>query len=524
MARSKALLLLTATTSSRSSRNPAWFLPLSVALPALLACPALAAKWDLVPTLSAETTFTDNVALAPSASKASDWVTQLRPGVSLNGGGARLKLNATYSAEFLNGADSGRSDLSHQFSGSGNLELVRQFLFIDARGSVAQQNISLLGPQTDSNVNTTGNRATIRTTVVSPYLRHSFGPAAEAEVRLTHGTVSSDSTAALAKSQGTGISMRITSGPAFRLYTWNVAYSRDSVGSAQQPEVTTERITAGGRRLITSQVALVSSVGYETSDYAAIGKAPSGTFWNAGFEWSPTPRTRLVATTGKRYLGTNRSLNFSHRTRLTTWSANYSEDVTTTHAQTLTPSSVSTASFLDTLFLAGVPDPVARQLAVQNFIAQNGLPASLTVPLNLLTTQTILVKRWQASVGIHGVHNTVLGNVFTQTSEAVAAGVAASGAGDFASSSTVKQMGAGVLWNWRIATRLASNVSAGFNRSEFPSLGRKDDSTYLRLAVTRQFQPKLTGSLNVRSLRNESNVAGAGYTENAISAALNMRF
>jgi uncharacterized protein (PEP-CTERM system associated) len=46
----------------------------------------------------------------------------------------------------------------------------------------------------------------------------------------------------------------------------------------------------------------------------------------------------------------------------------------------------------------------------------------------------------------------------------------------------------------------------------------------VQLAVIRQFQPKMSGSLNYRGLRNESNVIGAGYTENAISAALRLRF
>jgi uncharacterized protein (PEP-CTERM system associated) len=494
----------------------------------LVAGPASAEKWTIVPTLSANTTYTDNVALAQTGSRGSDWVTIVMPGVSVSSGtGARLRVNAVYGAQFLERAQSGGSDVKHQFSGSGNAELVKQLLFLDARGSVQQQNISLLGPQADSNVNNTGNRATVRSFSVSPYLRHAFGQSAQAEARFTHNAVSSADSASFGKSQSNAINLGLVSGPAFKLYNWNAGYSRNTIGYSanQQPDVTTEKFTAGGRRLITSQVGLTSSLGYEKSDYAAItGQAPKGSFWNVGADWTPTPRTRLAATLGHRYFGTSRSFDFSHRTRLTTWGATYSESVTTTHAQALAPSSVATAGYLDTLFLSSVPDPVARQLAVQNFITQNGLPASLTVPLNFLTTQTILAKRWNASFGIQGVRHTVLTSAFTQTSESLAAGVPVSGAGDFASSNSVKQSGASVLWNWRFATLSAANASASYTRSEFPAAGRKDDSQRVSLGVTRQFQPKLSGSLNYRGLRNASNEAGAGYSENAITAALNLRF
>lgn len=524
MARSRTQRLRPASAGAGRCRKRTWLLSISAALPALAAGPVLAAKWDIQPTLSSDVTYTDNVSLSRAGTERSDWVTQVTPGISIAGTGAQLKFNANYGAQFLHRAESGGNGVNHQFNGSGNAELVKQLLFIDARGSVFQQNVSLLGPQTDSNVNNTGNRATVRSFFVSPYLRHDFGASAQAEARLTHSTLSTDAADGL-RSQTNGINLSIASGPAFKLYTWNVAYNRSSIDySAQIPDVTTETISAGGKRMITSQFGLTSSVGYEKSDYAALGKSPSGAFWNAGLEWTPTPRTRVTATTGHRYYGNTRSFDLSHRTRLTTWGASYSESVTNTHAQALLPSSFSTAGYLDTLFLSSVPDPAARQQAVQNFITQNGLPSNLSVPLNFLTTQTILVKRWQGSFGIHGVRNTLLANVFRQSSDALTAGLAATGTGDFATSSTVQQTGGSVIWNWRFATHVSSNLSAGVTRSEFPDIGRTDDAKYFRLGVSQQFQPRLSGSVNFRNIRNDSSIAGAGYVENAVTAALGYRF
>lgn len=511
--------------SGDARRNPTRFLLLSAALPALLVCPAWAAKWDIVPTLIAEETYTDNVRLAPAGSERGDFVTRLRPGVSIIGSGPRLRLSAAFAAEALYSVRTGNTAINPQLNAGGNAELVQQLLFVDASASISQQNISLLGPQADSNVNDTGNRTTVKSFLVSPYLRHAFGTVAEGEARLRYSTVSSDAaSSSLSNSQATGLGLRLASGPSFKLYTWNIAYNTDTIYYTDSQDVTTQRISATGTRLITPQVTVVSTVGYEESDYLTLGPAPKGTFWNAGLDWTPTPRTRVAATTGKRYFGKTYTFDFSHRTRLTVWSANYSEDVTTAREQVLVPTTVDTAGFLDTLFLSRFPDPALRQQAVRDFIARNGLPPSLTVPLNFFTNQIFLDKRWQASVGILGVRNTVFANVFrsTRTPEDISAASPASG--DFAATSGVEQTGASVNWNWRLSPRTASNVDVGYTRSDFSGIGREDSLKFIRFTLTHQFQPKLSGSLNYHRLQNDSSQSGAGYTENAVSAALNMRF
>lgn len=479
-------------------------------------------SWEIVPTLSVEETYTDNVRLRPAGSERGDWVTQVRPGVSVIGNGARARFTATYAAGILYRANEETREIHHFLDAKGDAELVRQLLYIDARASVSQQNISLLGPQADSNVNATGNRTTVRTFLVSPYLRRDFGSDAQGELRLTYSSVDTSAVTSSADSDSNRIDMRLASGPAFKLLTWNVAYSNERVKYASGQDIDTERIAAGARRLITPNLGLTANVGYEDNNYITTGPALDGAFWSVGPEWTPTPRTRLAATAGRRFDQPNYSLDFSHRTRLTTWRVNYSEDVTTQRQQLLIPTNVDTAGYLDTLFLSRIPDPAARQQAVQAFITQTGLPPSLIVPLNFFTSTPFVLKRWQASFGIQGVRNTVLTNLFVETREATAGGQP--GAGDFAASPDAKQTGASLVWNLRLTANAASNVSVGYTRNEFPGLSREDDLKFIRLSLTRQFQPKVSGSLTYRRLENDSNQPGAGYTENAVSASLSMRF
>ena len=67
---------------------------LFTALPALIACSAWAARWDVVPSVFVRETYTDNITLAPGALKQSEWVTQLIPGIAVTATGARLRFDA----------------------------------------------------------------------------------------------------------------------------------------------------------------------------------------------------------------------------------------------------------------------------------------------------------------------------------------------------------------------------------------------------------------------------------------------
>ncbi len=495
------------------------FLSLSAALPVLLSCPAWGAKWEVVPTLSLVETYTDNLSLTPDAAKQSDWVTQVIPGISIAATGARLKLNATYTPEVTYYARGMRDNqVFHRGNATGSAELAKQLLFFDAGAKVDQYDVSVQGPLTTTNVNTTGNRATVGTYFVSPYLRRDFGSAVQAEARFTYSVVDSDDTSSLSNSVADRINLRLASGSAYKVLTWDLAYSKETIDYETGADADIEVSNLNVRRLITPTVGLLAQGGYE---YYKRGLIPptEGPSWSAGLEWTPSPRTHLAATAGERFFGNAYSLGFRHRTRLTTWSAGYSENVTTTRSEFFVPATTSTAGYLDTLFSSRFPDPLARQKAVEEFIARTGLPPSLSAPINIFTTQLFLVKSWNASAGILGVSNVLIANVFGSTSEGLA--------GDLvlptAPNASI-QTGTSLLWNWRVTARNAWNLAAAYRRNESPNTGEIAYLTNVTMGLTRQFQPRLSGSLNYRRQQNDSNFAGSDYTENAVSATLRMRF
>jgi uncharacterized protein (PEP-CTERM system associated) len=507
-------------------RLTAFFFALPAATLALLAGPVRAAKWDVVPTLSVAESYTDNVFLAPDPLRQSDWVTQVIPGISITAKGARLRFDAKYAPEILYYANTTREEgVFHRGNAVGTLEVAEELLFLEGGAGVNQYDISLQGPQTTSNVNITGNRATAATAYVSPYLLRDFGSTVRAEARYTYSAWKSDEEqkGVLPDNDAQRVVLRLASGPAFRLTTWGVAYSGESIKYETQQETTSQVFTVSARHLVTTTMGLLAQVGYERYDTGAPA-ALEGERWSAGFEWAPTPRTRLAATAGQRLDDETYGFEFRHRTGRTTWSATYAEDVTTSRSEFFLPATASTAGALDQMFLSQYPDPVEREKAVQEFIARTGLPPSLSAPVNFFSDQLFRQNRWLASVGVQGVRNTVVANAFWQLRRELAGDTNVPVISDFSASESIRMAGGGLAWSLRLTARNTWNLDAGYRRSEFLDSGHVEEFTYLRAGVTRQMQRRVSGSLQYRLQKQDATQGGTEYRENAGIALLRMTF
>ncbi|MDH3314143.1 MAG: TIGR03016 family PEP-CTERM system-associated outer membrane protein, partial [Gammaproteobacteria bacterium] len=214
--------------------------------------------------------------------------------------------------------------------------------------------------------------------------------------------------------------------------------------------------------------------------------------------------------------------DFRHRTRLLALSAGFDQEVTNTRQELFIPATTSTAGYLDQLYLSTFPDPRARQQAVDAVISKLGIPASLNAPVNYFSDQLFLQQRLQASVAVQGVRNIIIVNVFRTDREALVGDVLLPGFVN--EQNSTKQTGTGLVWNWLISARDSWNLVAAYTRNTFPGTNRRDDLTTLQMGFTRQFQPRLSGSLSYRRRQSDSNRIGNDYTENAVFATLQMSF
>jgi uncharacterized protein (PEP-CTERM system associated) len=513
---------------SLSGGNSRRFLLGIVALATLLARPAWADKWEIVPTLSVSEIYTDNLSLANDTSKLSDWVTHVIPAISFAATGAQSRFRVDYRPEFVYYAlGNGDSNVFQRGSADGKVELAKQLLFIEANARVGQQPISLLAPAPTSNIYATGNRATVTSLLVSPYLLHDFGSAMRGEARVIYTSFNTDkpNPGIQSDNEGNRFILKLSSGPAYKQFVWDLTYRTESIKyDTSQRETLTDVFTATSRLLMMPTLGLLGQAGYESYDSGIPGSLSEGSRWAAGLDWTPTLRTRLAATGGERFFGKTYNFDFRHRTRFTAWSASYIEDITTSRTEYFSPASNITANYLDPLFVSQQSNPEVRQKDVEEYLVKAGIPSTLDAPTNFFSDQLYLVKRWLASAALVGVRNVVVANAFQESRDVLFAGAIRPGIGDFAASNSIRQTGGSLAWGWRASLQSTWNVGTGYSRNEFLDSDRVDHVASFRMGLTRQFQPRLAGTMFYRRQQNDSTQNIFSYTENSVTAALQARF
>ena len=491
------------------------------------ALPAAAAQWRGTLNLNASETYTDNASLTPAAAAKSDFVTQVSPGFSLRGTGPKLNVSVDYFLqESVYARESDLNRTNHSLAASAKSELAKNWLFIDANASIAQETVSVVGPVGGDNTTSNANRAEVRTFRVSPYVRDRLGSSADYEVRYQYDNVRSDSDI-LPTSWSNKYSANITSGPAFRTYTWDLKLYKENVYYQQGGDQGQESITGDLRYFLTPLFALTAGTGYEKYDYPFFGDKPEGSFWNGGIFWQPSTLTTLSVSSGKRFFGRVYALDFSHRSRRLLWKASYGENITTTRSNFVIPQTLNTSDYLSALISASISDPVQRAQAVNQLIAQRGLPAALANSVNFFTDQVFLQKRGDASVAYNSAKTTTVLSFFRDVRDSNAIGALGSvllGQGDFGQSANIRQQGVGLLFNWAFQPRTNADFNIGYSDTLFRDTGQKDRLKFLRLGLRHQLTPKMTGAVDYHYNQRDSTAAEFDYKENAVSASVNVRF
>jgi uncharacterized protein (PEP-CTERM system associated) len=62
------------------------------------------------------------------------------------------------------------------------------------------------------------------------------------------------------------------------------------------------------------------------------------------------------------------------------------------------------------------------------------------------------------------------------------------------------------------------------SQAESSTGNQQDDLWNIALVATHQFQPKVSGSVEVRHQERKSNVVGSDFTENSVAARMNLAF
>jgi uncharacterized protein (PEP-CTERM system associated) len=170
-----------ARVSGRAARRLAGVTLLSV-LSAYAGWASGAPRWQ--PSVSVSGEFSDNVDLDPEDEKAA-FITRVTPGLSFRGYTSRFKggFDGALGTRYTTAGEDQGFKVDGALTGTGDLQLVRDVLFLEGDASVSQEVLNAAEAQSDANLDT------VQVYRVSLVLRNRFGGFAISELRYILGQV-----------------------------------------------------------------------------------------------------------------------------------------------------------------------------------------------------------------------------------------------------------------------------------------------------------------------------------------------
>jgi uncharacterized protein (PEP-CTERM system associated) len=516
---------MTITTAKRLRLAPL------AAASALLAAAPCHADWKFTPSIGLTETWTDNVNLQSDALAKGQFVTESTPGFALAANGPRLKLAASSQWHFFAYRDKSipdTHDSQRQYQLDARAKVVDDLLFLDAAASGGPQGISAFGPQPGSdNLYALGNRTEVNTWRISPYLRQRFGSNADLTLRYTRDGVDTGVRNLFGSSVGSSVNLDLASGKAWHTLGWGLAYSRQDLDNKLTGASSSQTALANLRYRLTSTLSATASGGYDKFDYQALGGRTAGRSWSAGGIWTPSQRTTVQASVGRRYFGKTGSLLASLRSRRSVWNVSYSDDVTTTRSQFVLPAAIDTAAMLDRMFAASIPDPQARAEAVAAYMQSAGLPPTLANSVNYLSNRYLRQKLFQAGAIFRGAHGDLVLSAFDTARVALSQQQSDSellGSQLRALNDDTRQRGLNTNWSVRLSSRSSGILGLTASRTTSATTGLASNDRLLRAGLTHRFDRQVRGALEVRHHEGDLG-AGSGqrFRENAVAASISVQ-
>lgn len=297
-------------------------------------------EWILSPSIAVDEVYTDN-ALLSNEDKQTEYVTRVRPSVSIYREGARANLDFNYSPEYRYYKEETRdNETVHLLRANGDVELVENHLFVDAWATSDQTRISSSRSSPDGLTGTTSN-IDYYTLGVSPYYTTRFGNTSVLEARYSADKVDYDyeNEAYSTDSTSQEFDLILGSGTYSTNQAWELSASHtiEDFTGISSDENKISIFKGEFLQQITRSWAVAFAAGYEEFDLIE-REVIDGELWSIGLVFTPSSRTRFSLGGGERVFGDDYYLDFEHRANRSVWRINYKRDYISARDEATRPS------------------------------------------------------------------------------------------------------------------------------------------------------------------------------------------
>ena len=496
-------------------------------------------------TVSVSELYSDNIRLSEN-SDSDDLITELSTSFGVSANGARIDLDLDYTISYFDyRKNDDLDDLRQTMKLASSVELVPAHLILDIDSAITQQLISsrLQGANT---VVGSGNVLDTFQNSVSATWNSQLGNLAQLEIEAgidqvdyVSGSATGNTSSYQADSTGHSSRFVLTNHDELQRIFWSTTYTQNQVDYENNEQGGSEngtisigyrwdnysvsadtgwarykhRVSAGGVQPDSdfNTVNLTWQPSYKSSftlfstirnfDQGAIDPDAKRKSVGSRITWDPNVRTSLHLSTGNEFYGDSYSFGFSHKSRKSSWFADYSESITDLRQRRDVEAAVVAACPAGSL--SPIDPGCHLEFVGSSNIAPSEIQFSGTALLPFISGEEFLSK--------HGVigytHNATRNNIgwtLFQTERIY-----------LTDTREEKDRGISVNWSWRIGR--FSNLNLSVKRTEkLFSDGTEGDFVSSDLNVTRKIGRKSSFSMTIHMAENIDRTANNNYSENHI--------
>lgn len=481
---------------------------------------ASAGSWMIAPYIAATETYSTNMGLM-SVAPERGWITDLAPGIRVDGAGARLDAFLDYRREHIYYHGNSQWDREQNLLNSyATLEAIDNWLYVDASANIVQRNLSVFGPVSVDGTNATANQVETTTTQVAPYVKGRFGNVADYLLRFNAiDSRSDDPTMASTRvDQLVGsIKNHATAG--------SIGWFADTTATNVRNNVIGDRddtrFRAGLVAPVGPHIHLSASSGRETTNYASTNRE-STTTPGVGVEWSPSKRTQFAGLREKRFFGYGHNVLLTHRTARTAWRYTDTKDVDILPTLLAGYNPGAVHELMSDLLEASIPDPEERKRAVRARMETIGATADLPGGGGVQTSRFYLDHVREGSAALLGIRNTFT-LVLRQRDQQLLP-FSPTAVDNFTDAAEIRERITTLAWMYRLTALTTLNVSVSRLKSIGLDVEDLQSTQNTETAVlTFRLAPKAVASLGVRRTRFNNTRTGS-VDEDAVVGSLTQRF